>query len=256
MKQAKILVSEDQELWREEILGVLLRKEGYHVATEKTIEGTLSRLNREFFHVVIADICFSLADHDNTDGVQTVAKISNLEEGTCVIVVTGFGTVELAVKALREYKVFHFLEKGDSFDQGRFLQVVADAARAAEVGHIHRYGLVAFESVVEGQDIQVATSRLQVKKDSLRWCAMNLVNQAAPVTLGSVMAELVSLGSGSVLQRPLWSRMMARPLLLRVGKREIIQELLGDEAKPVAEAEMRGAMGVLLAHDELDHADF
>ncbi len=241
----KVLISDDEEVWREKILGGILTDAGYTVRTASTIEETLGLLEREYFHVVLADICFSMSDHTNQDGVRTIGMVAALDEGTSAIVLTGFGTVELVVEALREQKVHHFLEKGERFDQEAFPDLVETAYRAANVARIHRQGELPIDRILGEKDLVDTLAKLQVKKPDFQWVLKNLLNRVRPVILGK--SSTVA-GTGLyVFELKLWSRMLGRDVRFCVGSPDAIEQLVELPDEVLFRTDMHSAKGIVFS---------
>jgi ActR/RegA family two-component response regulator len=256
MINAKLLVSDDEALWRETVLASLLRKEGYHVQTAPTIEDTLQRINREYFHVVFADICFSKDDHTNKDGVRTIEAVARWDEGTNTIVLTGYGTVDLAVQALRQFKVFNFLEKDESFDQNKLKSTVRQAVKDASDVFTIRNLSTPIQAITGDLDLHDAASKLQLKEDSIRWTIKNLINQVSPVLVGAGKWEIVRTRGDFVLQKVVWSRMHGQALRLCICSEGAAKKSPPtDKDRVVASANQFG-VGMLIACPEIRSDEF
>ncbi|RPJ03858.1 MAG: diguanylate cyclase [Deltaproteobacteria bacterium] len=80
-----------------EIIGKLLRFEGYEVITALTGEDGVSRAEKEKPEVVLLDI--SLPGINGTEALKQIRKMSPL---ACVVMLTAFATVDNAIQALKE----------------------------------------------------------------------------------------------------------------------------------------------------------
>lgn len=256
MTNAKVLVSDDEPLWRETVLASLLRKEGYQVQTAATIEDTLQRIDREYFHVVFADICFSMDDQTNRDGVKTLEAVARWNEGTNVIVLTGYGTVDLAVQALRKFKVFHFLEKGESFDLAQLKGIVKQAIDEASIAFTNWNLGTPIQAITRGIVLPEAASKLQLKENSLRWLIKNLANQASPIMVGARKCAVVRIREHYVLQQDLWSRMHGRALRLWICNETAAKGVLPAEGDRVVTSATESGVGVLMTCPEIPYAEF
>ena len=95
MPTARILVVDDDELILTS-LSEFLRIEGYGVATARRYGETSAHLAAGEFQVVIADVSMP-----EVDGLELLKMIRNRYPETAVIMVTGYGTIENAVKAIK-----------------------------------------------------------------------------------------------------------------------------------------------------------
>ncbi len=108
----KVLVVDDEESIRSS-LREILREEGYRVDLAGTLEEAKRKLSEEFFHVVVLDVWMP-----DGDGIEFMDTLSEISPDSVVVVITGHGNVEMAVKAIRK-GAYDFLEKPFSMD--RFL---------------------------------------------------------------------------------------------------------------------------------------
>lgn len=106
----KILIVDDERLMRVSLENQL-KKEDYYVKSTKTpIEG-LKLIEEEDFDVVIADLKLP-----EMDGIQFLMEIKKQSQGTVVIIMTAYGTLESAVTAMKE-GAYDFVAKPFSTDE-------------------------------------------------------------------------------------------------------------------------------------------
>ncbi|HHI96498.1 MAG TPA: sigma-54-dependent Fis family transcriptional regulator [Thermodesulfatator atlanticus] len=116
----KILVIDDEESILESLADILT-DEGYQVLTALTAKEGLTKLLKEGPDLLILDVWLP-----DEDGLKLLQKIREKERNLPVIVISGHGTVEMAVKAIK-LGAFDFLEKPLSYD--RVVVTVANALR-------------------------------------------------------------------------------------------------------------------------------
>ena len=104
MAKVRILIVDDDELILTS-LAELLRLEGYDVETAARFKDASAQLAASAFEVAIADV--SMPD---VDGFELLKLIRNRYPETVTIMVTGYGTIEDAVKAMRA-GAFDYLTK-------------------------------------------------------------------------------------------------------------------------------------------------
>ncbi len=92
----KILIVEDEKSMRD-VLGIMLKKEGYNVTLSSSGEEALSLLNKEIFDLVITDIKMP-----KVDGMQVLKAVKELSDDTLVIMITAFASTETAVEAIKQ----------------------------------------------------------------------------------------------------------------------------------------------------------
>jgi two-component system nitrogen regulation response regulator NtrX len=113
-----ILIVDDEVGILESLKGVL-EDEGYKPATAQSGEACLDAARKRPFDVVLLDIWLP-----GIDGLETLAKLKEMEDGPEVVMISGHGTIETAVRATK-LGAFDFLEKPLSLD--RTLIVVKNA---------------------------------------------------------------------------------------------------------------------------------
>ena len=95
-KQPKILVVDDEEVTRLS-LAEILSLEGYEVASARSGEEALQKLEKETFDLVLADLVMK-----EVDGLQVMEAAKKLSPEIVVIMLTAYGTLESAIQAMRQ----------------------------------------------------------------------------------------------------------------------------------------------------------
>src|SRR5688572_29638393 len=90
-----ILVVNDEQVIRE-ILADFLTMEGFNVRTAKDGEAALVELSRTRFDLVLSDLKMP-----NMGGIELLEAISQHTPHVVTIIMTGFGTVETAIDAMK-----------------------------------------------------------------------------------------------------------------------------------------------------------
>src|SRR5437879_7333518 len=127
--QGCVLIIDDEEEIRES-LQILLELEGYEVETAVNGEQGLSKLDERPFDLVLLDL--ALPDRN---GIELLPEIRALDPQISVIMITAYGTVEDAVRAMQS-GAGNFLQK--PWDNEKLLADVraAVARRRAEEENI------------------------------------------------------------------------------------------------------------------------
>jgi two-component system, NtrC family, nitrogen regulation response regulator NtrX len=115
-----ILIVDDEPGVRSSLSGVL-RDEGYSVEAVATGEACLDRLTRGPVDLIVLDVWMP-----GMDGLATLAKLRERQVDTQVVLISGHGNIESAVKAIK-LGAFDFVEKPLSLD--KTLLVVRNALR-------------------------------------------------------------------------------------------------------------------------------
>ena len=116
-----ILVVDDEPSIRE-TLGGILEDEGYRVTPAEDGESGLTLLRDQHFDVVLLDVWLP-----QMDGLAVLEEVKDLADRPEVVMISGHGTVETAVRATK-LGAYDFLEKPLSLD--KTLIVVKNAAEA------------------------------------------------------------------------------------------------------------------------------
>ncbi len=95
MESESILLVDDETSIRITLQRMLIKK-GYSVDTAESGEIALKKCKNSHYDLVISDIMM-----EGMTGVELLQKITHLDSEIAVILLTGFGTLETAVKALR-----------------------------------------------------------------------------------------------------------------------------------------------------------
>lgn len=117
---ARILIVEDEPNMRK-LISVHLRAEGHSLVVVGTVAQGLAALESQDFDVILTDQ--KLPDGE---GVRILEAMSQTESATALVVLTAFGTVELAVETMRR-GAFDFLTK--PFAADNLKAVIARAAQ-------------------------------------------------------------------------------------------------------------------------------
>lgn len=123
----RVLLVDDEELFRE-TLAKLLRRRGLEVATAGDGEAGVALVREQAPQVVVLDLRMP-----GIDGLETLKRIKAARPDTRVIMLTGHGSVEAGVDALRA-AAFDFLLKPVGPDQLVGVILAALAAGSATRG--------------------------------------------------------------------------------------------------------------------------
>ncbi len=115
-----ILIVDDEPGVRSSLSGVL-RDEGYNVEAVSTGEACLDRVTRGPVDLIVLDVWMP-----GMDGLATLAKLRERQVDAQVVLISGHGSIESAVKAIK-LGAFDFVEKPLSLD--KTLLVVRNALR-------------------------------------------------------------------------------------------------------------------------------
>jgi DNA-binding NarL/FixJ family response regulator len=125
----RALVVEDDRSWQQ-ILSEILTDCGLEVEVAGSQEDAVFALRNQPHRLAVVDLSLSPHDHNNYDGLRVLDAVRRLDPGCRTILLTGFATVELAVKVLTDYGAFTFLRK-ESFHRAQFREAVYRALASA-----------------------------------------------------------------------------------------------------------------------------
>jgi len=104
MNQGKILIAEDNDLSRDNLLQ-LLEEEGYYVDTVRDGREGIEIFQKEKYDLVITDLRMPFVD-----GLEFLKFIKDANRDNIVIIITGHGTINSAVEAMK-LGAFDFITK-------------------------------------------------------------------------------------------------------------------------------------------------
>jgi len=94
-----ILIIDDDIAVRTSLI-LLLESEGYRVAATANPGDALSIIKKQAPDLIILDLNFSI-DTSGREGLELLAKLKQLSPGTPVILITGWGSIQLAVQGMK-----------------------------------------------------------------------------------------------------------------------------------------------------------
>jgi two-component system, NtrC family, nitrogen regulation response regulator NtrX len=145
-----ILIVDDEPGVRTALSGVL-RDEGYDVDAAQSGEAALERLGRQSYDVVVLDVWLP-----GMDGLATLARMRERQIDAQVVIISGHGNVESAVRAIK-MGAFDFVEKPLSLE--KTVLVVRNALRQQRLEAENQ----ALRAKVDAQHTMVGESYSMVK---------------------------------------------------------------------------------------------
>jgi DNA-binding NtrC family response regulator len=121
---ARALIADDQADVLE-ALRLLLKPEGYQIDIADSPAGVLKALERRDYDVVLIDLNYARDTTSGQEGLELLAQIRSADDLTPVVVMTAWGSVNLAVEAMRR-GARDFIEK--PWDNERLLAVLRTQA--------------------------------------------------------------------------------------------------------------------------------
>ena len=155
MNMHNILIVDDESTIRQSLKGVL-EDEGYKAAVAESGEACLDLLRRQSFEVVLLDIWLT-----GMDGLKTLQQIKELGSGPEVIMISGHGTIETAVRATK-LGAFDFLEKPLSLERTLILVKNAIDAKRLRQENLDLRRQLQSKSIIVGDSIPMKALRQQI----------------------------------------------------------------------------------------------
>src|ERR1700756_2248169 len=150
-----VLIVDDESAIRES-LGGILEDEGYRASQAESGEACLELLRKKPFDVVLLDIWLP-----GIDGLETLERVREIENAPEVIIISGHGTIETAVRATK-LGAFDFLEKPLSLEKTLILVKNAIEAKKLRLENRDLKRQLAPKSVIIGDSIPMKALRQQI----------------------------------------------------------------------------------------------
>jgi sigma-B regulation protein RsbU (phosphoserine phosphatase) len=119
-ERPRVLVAEDQE----DVIAalrLLLKNNGYDADFVKSPADALTRLRAGTFDAILLDLNYSRDTTSGTEGLELLSQVQALDKTLAVVVMTAWGSVELAVKAMHR-GACDFIQK--PWDNAELLKVL------------------------------------------------------------------------------------------------------------------------------------
>jgi two-component system nitrogen regulation response regulator NtrX len=150
-----LIVDDEQEI--RESLESILREEEYLVTIAATATEAMALLRDVTYDVVLLDIWLP-----DRDGLDMLVEIKQLENSPEVVIISGHGTIEAAVKATKR-GAYDFLEKPLSLDRTLLVLKNATQARRMREENQEFARQLAVKGTVTGQSVPMKALRQQIR---------------------------------------------------------------------------------------------
>ena len=123
-RQGRVLVVDDLERWREQLVETLQRN-GFYADSASKVTQVLERLDETFYHLLLLDVRLVDADPSNQEGIDLLDELDKrgLSDAIKIMILSAYGTKEQMRIAFAKHKVVDFLSK-DNFTKQLFLESV------------------------------------------------------------------------------------------------------------------------------------
>src|SRR5712692_1147886 len=152
---AHILIVDDESSIRESLRGIL-EDEGYKTSVSPSGEDCLELLRKSGFDLILLDVWLT-----GIDGLEVLEKIRTLEDPPEVIMISGHGTIETAVRATK-LGAYDFLEKPLSLEKTLILVKNAIDAKRLRGENRDLKKQLQSKSELVGQSVPLKALRQQI----------------------------------------------------------------------------------------------
>ena len=98
--RARVLIADDQP----DVLvalRLLLKNEGYQTVIVASPAAVLSAISQDHFDVALIDLNYARDTTSGQEGLDLITRMKGLDELLPIVVLTAWGTIDLAVEAMR-----------------------------------------------------------------------------------------------------------------------------------------------------------
>ena len=217
----RVLIADDQSDVLE-ALRLLLKGEGYHIEAATSPAAVVEALEARDFDAVVMDLNYTRDTTSGDEGLDTIARIRAFDAHTPIVVMTAWGTISVAVEAMRR-GAQDFVEK--PWDNERLLSVLRTQVALGQALNRTRV-LEAANRLTSG-----AGTDLIAESPSMR-PVLETIERVAPTDANVLITGESGRGKGLV----------ARMIHERSGRRErsFVTVNIGSLAETVFESEMFG----------------
>jgi len=152
---AHILIVDDEASIRESLRGIL-EDEGYKISVSPSGEDCLELLQKTSFDLILLDVWLT-----GIDGLEVLEKIRVMDDPPEVIMISGHGTIETAVRATK-LGAYDFAEKPLSLEKTLILVKNAIDARRLRHENLDLRKQLQSKSVIVGDSVPMKALRQQI----------------------------------------------------------------------------------------------
>lgn len=163
----RALIVEDEPAWRE-LLTEMLHDVGATIRVASDYDAALAALLEGPYQLALIDLALAGDDHENQDGLRILAQFRERWPDGHAVLITGYGTVELAVTALTEYGASDFIRK-ETFDRERFLEMVRRVVSPGAIAPLPRDHRTHTQRTTPATEMPTYGSSILVVEDNPAW---------------------------------------------------------------------------------------
>ena len=162
-----LLLADDDDAFRDAMSRALGRR-GFAVTASRNVNEAEAEAEKQVFEYALVDVRMP-----GRSGIDLVAALRRIDEGTRVVVLTGYGTIANAVEAMRAGAADYLTKPVDAAACERSLLGRAEAAPAADDDDVPSLERVEYEYLQRvladcGGNVSEAARRLRMHRRSLQ----------------------------------------------------------------------------------------
>ncbi len=205
---------------------VVLRKHFANIRTERNPEVLSHILNTRDYDVILLDMNFSTGSTSGREGLEWLGKIKKADPGNIVIMITAYGDIDLAVKAMKEGAIDFVVKPWDN--KKLSATVMAAYKLAQSTREISKYKN---REIMLSKDMEQPFSTIIGKSQAMKEI-FSMINK-----VGQTDANILILGENGT-----GKELIAREIHRRSGRSEqiFISVDLGAIAETLFESELFG----------------
>jgi DNA-binding NtrC family response regulator len=158
-------------------LTMLLKSEGFTPVTVDSPEQALAALRRQDFSLILMDLNYSLDTTSGDEGIKLIASIRKLDELVPIVVMTGWGTIEVAVSTMKN-GANDFIQK--PWENDRLLAIINNQTKLASIQNqslkLSQQNQLLREEVGPGNDIIAESQATKSVLNTLKQVALSDVS--------------------------------------------------------------------------------
>lgn len=224
-----VLIVEDRVNWQD-MLSQVLEEEQYQIQVASNAQEARALIRTNEFDLAIMDLRLDDSDPNNFEGLELLSDFSKASSRTRAIVLTGYATVPVAVKAMANEKTVYLLEK-QTFDSEKFLELVREAMQhvppkgkpLSKADYLRGMTLDEMVShlVLEGKRFHGKREHREMK-GTLNAIVTNLLSGLEPLIPDPKGVQKVTDKAGNVIayEARFWSKELGEGILLRIGEQQ------------------------------------
>jgi DNA-binding NtrC family response regulator len=171
----RILIADDQSDVLA-ALSLLLKGEGFQLQTSSSPDGVMRALEGQDFDVVLMDLNYARDTTSGNEGLDLLSRIKAADRNVPIVVMTAWGSVDLAVEAMRR-GARDFIQK--PWDNARLLAILRTQVELAEA--LRRGQKLEAENIALRDSVADVSGDLQIVAESAPMKAvLNLVDRIGP----------------------------------------------------------------------------